>query len=185
MKKILLIVDPQNDFIDGTLAVAGAEERMKALAEALKAEAEYDWIGITLDSHPMNHCSFKNNGGIWPVHCVCQEEGWKLPTYLEEALRTRPDVRYFRKGTLADKEEYSIFDNAEDGSNLREQLIALTKEETVCIELCGIAGDYCVLETLQGLRTFVDDTCIQVRLEFTASIDGGEKLKTYLSTIKG
>lgn len=176
MKKILLIVDPQNDFINGTLAVAGAEEKMKELAKALKAGQAYDWIGVTLDSHPANHCSFKDNGGIWPVHCVCSEWGWKVPAYLEEVLNSNPDVRYFRKGTLADREEYSIFDNEADGADLREQLIGWMKEEAGCIELCGIAGDYCVLETLQGLRKFMDDKCIKVRMEYTASIDGGEKL---------
>lgn len=180
MKSILLIVDPQNDFIKGTLAVPGAEEKMNSLAKAIKAGAKYDWVGITMDSHPESHCSFKGNGGIWPKHCVCNEWGWQLPESLDEALRTNLENRFFRKGTLAHKEEYSIFDNDADGADLRGLIIGWMQEDMVNIELCGIAGDYCVLETLQGLRSFMDDKYIKVRLEFTASIDGGKKLMDYL-----
>ena len=65
MKNILLIVDPQNDFITGTLPVEGAEERMKKLAEYIKARhIEYDYILMTMDSHPTNHSSFKDNEAI-------------------------------------------------------------------------------------------------------------------------
>lgn len=180
MKKILLIVDPQNDFITGTLAVTGAEEKMKAIADALKDPTTYDWISVTMDSHPDNHSSFKDNGGIWPKHCVSNEWGWNLPEYLAEVLRPAQNLQYFRKGTLTDKEEYSIFDNETDGAELKKKLTEWSQQEELRIELCGIAGDYCVLETLKGLRTFIDDACIQVRLEFTASIDGGEKLTNYL-----
>lgn len=63
MKNILLIVDPQNDFITGTLPVAGAEEKMKLLAQYLQDKAKiYDYICITLDSHTERHCSFTENG---------------------------------------------------------------------------------------------------------------------------
>ena len=45
MKNILLIVDPQNDFISGTLPVEGAEAKMKKLAEYIKAKhTKYDYI---------------------------------------------------------------------------------------------------------------------------------------------
>lgn len=56
MKQLLLIVDPQNDFIDGTLAVAEAEAKMKALAAYIKENAgRYQAIFVTQDSHPENH----------------------------------------------------------------------------------------------------------------------------------
>lgn len=71
MDKILLIVDPQVDFISGSLAVEGAKEKMDALASALQnGEIDCDYIMVTKDFHPSNHCSFKENGGQWPPHCV-------------------------------------------------------------------------------------------------------------------
>lgn len=71
MDKILLIVDPQVDFISGSLAVEGAKEKMDALASALQnGEIDCDYVMVTKDFHPSNHCSFKENGGHWPPHCV-------------------------------------------------------------------------------------------------------------------
>lgn len=76
MDKILLIVDPQVDFISGSLAVEGAKEKMDALTNALQSgDIECDYVMITKDFHPSNHCSFKENGGQWPAHCVKGTEG--------------------------------------------------------------------------------------------------------------
>lgn len=187
MKKILLIVDPQNDFITGTLAVEGAKEKMMKLAEYIKNLGyKYDAICITMDIHPMNHCSFKENGGIWPEHCVIYKNGWNIPEYLDDSLMAYSNwsgkpVTYYHKGTNPNTEEYSIFTNIENGLKLRNHIKDMFKEhESVDIDVCGIAGDYCVLETIKGLRKFIGDDYITVLTDYTASIDGGEKLIKYL-----
>lgn len=178
MKSILLIVDPQNDFITGSLAVEGAKERMMKLASYIE-QHNYDYVYITLDSHPQDHCSFKDNGGIWPIHCVTETNGWKIPEYLEKSLI---DIYspYVLKGTHSNKEEYSIFDNCEDGTMLTNQITTLFRENAVYIDICGIAGDYCVLETLKGLRKIIGDKYITILTQYTASIDGGKKLMNYI-----
>ena len=178
MKNILLIVDPQNDFITGSLAVEGAKEKMMKLASYVK-QHNYDYVYVTLDSHPQNHCSFKENGGIWPIHCVTETDGWRIPEYLNKALEYIYNP-YVLKGTHFDKEEYSIFDNYEDGFMLRTQIKELARQEDVYVDVCGIAGDYCVLETIKGLRKFMGDKYITVLTQYTASIDGGEKLMNYI-----
>ena len=185
MKRILLIVDPQNDFITGPLTVKGAKEKMMKLADYIEDEGcKYDYICITLDTHPEDHCSFKENGGIWPKHCVVDTNGQNTPEYLEDAMQfigagKKIYFGYYYKGTESDQEEYSIFDS-EDGYTLSEQITDLIKEHDVYIDICGIAGDYCVLETLKGLRRIIGDQYIQVLTQYTASIDGGEKLRDYI-----
>ena len=184
MKNILLIVDPQNDFITGTLAVEGAKEKIMKLAES--DLSKYDYICVTMDSHPENHMSFEENDGIWPKHCVIYTNGWDIPEYLDNSFRkfnkqTFKPIHFYHKGTEAIKEEYSIFDNTEDGHTLATQIIELFKQDNIYIDVCGIAGDYCVLETLKGLRKIIGDNYIRVRTEFTASIDGSEKLLRYLN----
>lgn len=179
MKNILLIVDPQNDFITGTLPVAGSEEKMRKLAEYIKAKgAMYDHIAVTFDSHPSNHCSFGDFGGIWPYHCIEDTEGWEMPDYLEYAMS---QYYFYKKGTSTNKEEYSIFDNEQWGAKLRKEILEfIGSGDEVYVDVCGIAGDYCVLETLKGLRGIIGNDYISVLSEFTASIDGGEKLNTFL-----
>lgn len=182
MRNVLLIVDPQNDFISGSLPVAGAEAKMQKLAEYIKAKhTKYDYIFVTMDSHPTNHCSFGDNGGIWPIHCVSNTEGWELPGYLNSVLNeTYSLVSYYHKGTNVNKEQYSIFDNWEDGLVLTNKIINLCEEGEAYFDVCGIAGDYCVLETLKGLVNLVGNNYISVLDEFTASIDGGETLRKFL-----
>ena len=69
--KALLVVDYQEDFISGSLAVAGAEGIREVIKEKF---AEYydnlDLIVATIDYHPENHSSFVEQGGPWPKHCV-------------------------------------------------------------------------------------------------------------------
>ena len=174
MKKVLVIVDPQNDFIYGSLAVEGAVEKMVALSKHLK-NTEYDEIFVTLDSHPENHCSFVNNGGQWPIHCIAMTDGWDVPEYLESKLS---NAKWFHKGNDSDVEEYSILQNDEDGYRFRVWLEELDVQDGLEIYICGIAGDYCVLETLKGLNQLFDN--ITVLSDYTASIDGGEKLREYI-----
>ena len=180
MKNILLIVDPQNDFITGSLAVEGAKEKMMKLADYINGDhPSYDYVCVTMDTHPENHSSFKEYGGIWPAHCVYDTNGWNFPEYLNEALKNANFVSCYHKGTEVDKEEYSIFDNEKDGFMLRTQIKELARQEDVYVDVCGIAGDYCVLETIKGLRKFIGDDYINILWDYTASIDGGIKLFDY------
>lgn len=66
---MLLIVDPQIDFITGSLPVPGAEDAMNALALYLQEYGHlYGHIFITCDRHHLSHSSFKEYGGKWPPH---------------------------------------------------------------------------------------------------------------------
>ena len=189
INRILLIVDPQNDFVTGSLAVPGAKEKMENLAKFLETVARrdtlcYNYVCVTMDSHPKDHCSFKENGGTWPEHCVIYTEGWDpcepLKEYSRQRIKGCPVINHYHKGTNHNKEEYSIFDNNDDGKVLENQIAELMDQGSVYIDVCGIAGDYCVLETIKGLRRIIGDRYISVLTQFIASIDGGEKLMNYI-----
>ena len=73
---VLMIIDPQYDFISGSLECSDAIEKMTKLAYYIRENGEkYDSIVITLDWHPIDHCSFIENGGEWPMHCVAYTKG--------------------------------------------------------------------------------------------------------------
>ena len=182
MKNILLIVDPQNDFITGTLAVQGAKEKMLKLADYIKDfNDDYDYIFVTLDTHPVEHCSFKENGGIWPSHCVVFTNGWNMPEYLADAFNGITSLFVYHKGDNRSKEEYSIFQNEMCGKVLTQQLQYFQEQDPdTYVDVCGIAGDYCVLETIKGLKDIINPEHISVLMDLVASIDGGEKLTEFL-----
>ncbi len=184
-EKFLIIVDPQNDFIEGgSLPVSGARSAMQQLAEFVKnSSAEFSTIFVTQDSHPENHCSFSSNGGIWPVHCVRDSSGFKVFPQLQEVLSGLSNVEYCRKGTDSGVEQYSIFSYSDgeitnpDGKKI---ISVLAKSSSPQIVVCGIAGDVCVMNTLNDLVQIRKSAeGISVATNFTASIDGGEKLNAF------
>lgn len=146
-KKLLLIIDPQIDFISGSLAVEGATDSMVELSKYVATHAnDYLMIAITQDWHPTDHCSFKEQGGIWPSHCVAKTEGSEIFQPILDAI-TLPTT-FLHKGDVKDKEEYSVMDNEKSSKILIDIINILHPKE---IDVCGIALDYCVLESVKGL----------------------------------
>ena len=158
-KKVLLIVDPQIDFISGSLAVNEADKAMDFLVDWIEDNIKYiDEIVVTQDWHPENHSSFEDFGGIWPIHCVENTEGAeiypKLKTILDKIADSKP-ISYLRKANKVEKEEYSAFEE-----NLPK---ALSEADEIFVS--GIAGDFCVRHSVADIRrhefagklTYIDD----------------------------
>lgn len=175
MNKMLLIVDPQIDFITGTLPVPGAEEAMNSLARYIDANGgEYLHIAVTADCHPMNHCSFDINGGQWPRHCVEGSVGAAIwPALMESLYKYAPIVTLHYKGRIPEREEYSILMNTDEGSRLDEIIASLSIDR---IDICGIAGDVCVASTLRDAMTRWGTGILSVLEQFSPSLDGGKCL---------
>lgn len=85
----------------------GAKEKMDALASALQnGEIDCDYVMVTKDFHPSNHCSFKENGGQWPPHCVKDTTGSCIYAPLWSVICNyayRKDTDIFIKGDSPDK----------------------------------------------------------------------------------
>ncbi|MEA2471409.1 MAG: nicotinamidase/pyrazinamidase [Thermoleophilaceae bacterium] len=142
MAEALLIVDFQNDFTPGgALGVEGGDEIAGRLNE-LAADAGFELVVATRDWHPPDHGSFREQGGMWPVHCVAGTEGAELHPALDRAL---VDV-VVDKGQDRSADGYSGFE-----ATLLEELLRARGVDHVTIG--GIATDYCVKNTaLDALR---------------------------------
>jgi len=172
--KTLLIIDLQKDFHDpsGTLYVSGAE---KIPGKTAGLVPDFDNVIFTLDFHPMDHCSFKENGGIWPAHCVQHSWGASLP---DEVLRTvdprRQHVSYYVKGDRSYEEEYAAFGRISD-----RMLKALKTSEI--IEICGLCGDYCVGLTVKRMLEFGLKDRMVLNMDCIGSIDGGTSIEKLIA----
>ncbi|MDE6669636.1 MAG: isochorismatase family protein, partial [Muribaculaceae bacterium] len=83
----------------------------------------------------------------------------------------------FHKGQLKDVEEYSIFNN----SSATTEIERLLREHCISqIDLCGLAGDVCVLSSLKDASRLFPNLTINVLTQYSPSIDGGHLLSTYL-----
>lgn len=149
METVHIVIDMLYDFIDGSLACMNAEQAVKKSVEYINNHPQQKTLYIC-DCHPANHCSFKENGGIWPVHCVKGTRGGSIHRDYESIKKAanRPDKNnQFYKGCNSNHEQYSgyeaisqagvtVFDAARGGNNNKEIVIS------------GIATEYCVKETV-------------------------------------
>ena len=174
--RMLIIVDPQIDFTTGSLATAKGPEAMDRLAQAIDNGVldKYTWVIVTQDAHPTNHCSFVENGGVFPAHCVQGTNGMDVYPPLMKALEDSHFGNYhlMTKGDLADKEEFSIFQNARSGEKLTNTITET--EKFVGIDICGIATDYCVYETTKDLMAIYPASKIRIVTNCIAAVDDND-----------
>ena len=165
MKKIVALIDCQNDFIDGSLGV-GYEKWSKAyeyIANELLKDAT-DVI-FTQDYHPVNHCSFTPQGGPWPNHCVENTKGsdfyWKLLQFSD----SHKDIcSVLKKGCDPLREEYGI--------NVLKEINNVNE-----VHVAGLCTDYCVKESSIMTAKENPNTIVYVHLRGSCSIADDTKEK--------
>ncbi|MCK4536156.1 MAG: nicotinamidase [Desulfuromonadales bacterium] len=140
----LIIVDVQNDFLPGgSLAVPDGDAVIPPLnlyidtfhGRGLPIYATRDW-------HPADHCSFREQGGAWPPHCVAGTEG----AAFAPGLHLPDDAVIISKAKLPEKNSYSGFSRTDLAENLKTRTITR-------LFIGGLATDYCVLNTVQDALT--------------------------------
>ena len=153
----LVVVDMLYDFIDGSLACSNAE---KAVAETLKyidsqtrGQGGEDHeildtfpILFIRDHHPADHSSFKEQGGIWPAHCVAGTHGGEIH---EELKPYAVEELIFDKGCDRGVEQYSGFEGINNAGQSLGEILGLL--DTTDVYVCGIATEYCVRNTCEDL----------------------------------
>lgn len=145
---LYVIVDFQNDFVSGSLAVPNAEDTLSAIIQVGKAVEEAGGqVVLSRDWHPHDHMSFASdtNPDGWPVHCEQNTWGGEIHPAILEAF---PNALIFSKGFNPDEEQYSAFfavnlDSA-DQYTLAEYARTVGFSEIIT---AGLALDFCVKET--------------------------------------
>lgn len=135
MKKALIVVDVQNDFLPGgSLAVPHGDEVIPVINNLIE-NGGYDEIIYTMDWHPENHCSFST----WPVHCIAYSHGAQL----NEGLILQDPYNFIHKGESLEVDSYSgFFDN--DGVSKTQLDDFLKSKQIEEVDIVGLALDYCV-----------------------------------------
>jgi nicotinamidase/pyrazinamidase len=167
MKKVLIIVDVQNDFAHpaGALYVKGGEKVALAVEQLVKEKANnYDLIIATADWHSENDSSFKENGGTWPRHCV--QNTWGASLLLSDW--TQKQIEF-----VVGKVDYSGFGGFSVRDPFRlsisEILTAKWEKKEIVVDIVGLALDWCVKATAidshkAGFKT-------RILLEYTGAVN--------------
>jgi nicotinamidase/pyrazinamidase len=138
-KSVLLLADLQVDFCPGgALGVPGGDEIIQTVNDYVRFFHRRRLpIVATRDWHPPNHCSFQEQGGPWPVHCLQTSRGAQF----HPDLIVPPGTTIVSKATDPKKEAYSAF----EGTTLEERLRDMSAET---LYVSGLATDYCVKQTV-------------------------------------
>lgn len=171
----LIIVDCQVDFISGSMAVRGSKEAVQNIISYIQREKDnIEKVIFTVDWHPYKHCSFKENGGQWATHCVNYTTGASIDYNLIKVVEDN-NLKYqvLQKGKDPNREQYGAFENCEtiDELLICEETFFNRYEDVI---VCGIAGDYCVKETIKNLYSW--DAYPSILLSGVASIDDGSAI---------
>jgi nicotinamidase/pyrazinamidase len=150
-KAALIVVDVQNDFADprGSLYVSDGEAVIPVINDQVNAARTAGaFVVYTQDWHPASTPHFQKDGGIWPVHCVKETWGAELHPDLEVVGES------LKKGTDGE-DGYSAFSvrDPSTGETTPTRLEAMLRERGVrVVTVCGLATDYCVVETVLDAR---------------------------------
>jgi len=164
---VLVVVDVQKDFVSGSLAVPDGEQVIAPLNRYIGVFTRKGLCTVaTRDWHPPDHMSFREQGGVWPAHCVAKSEG----AAFAKGLALPEGAWLVSKATAPDREAYSGF----EGTDLERRLKRLGAKR---LFVGGLATDYCVLRTVLdafnlGYEVFV--LADAIRAVNVQPIDGDE-----------
>ena len=153
MKRLLIVVDFQNDFVNGSLGFDQAKELEKPIVELIKEyQKNNDEVVYTMDTHPQNYLNTYEGKHLPVTHCVENTEGWQLYGQVKGLLK---NARCFIKPTFPSLElaEY------------------LKDKEYQDITLVGLVSHICVLSNAIMAKAALPQTPIRIMMNATSSID--------------
>lgn len=151
MKKKLVIIDVQNDFVTEALGTKQAQQMLPRLVE--KAENFEGEILMTQDNHFENYLETQEGRMLPVIHCIKGTRGWELVPELEE-LRKKRKVKVYQKPCfgsirLAEDLKAAYEDGLLDGVELAG----------LCTDICVISNALLIKSVLPELPVFVDAGC--------------------------
>ncbi|WP_066802477.1 bifunctional nicotinamidase/pyrazinamidase [Moraxella oblonga] len=178
--KALLVVDVQNGFIGGNLAVAGANNIIPTVNRLID---EFDTVILTQDYHPKDHISFyQNHDGkkpfdtielpygtqvLWNAHCI---QGTTDADFHANLKADKAEL-IIRKGFHQDIDSYSAFMEADRAT--RTGLAGYLRERGIdTVYVVGIATDFCVAWTAMDAVAFGFDCTVITDATAPIDIDG-------------
>lgn len=165
MRKILVVIDMQKDFIEGALGTKEAEAIVPAVIEKLRSREPAD-IFATRDTHPDHYLETLEGQNLPIPHCLKGTAGWQIPREVQQWIP-------------ADH----IFDKPTFGSvSLAEALRDLSRQEEIELELTGLCTDICVVSNALLLKAYMPEVTISVDPSCCAGVTP-EKHRAALETM--
>ena len=153
MRDILVVIDMQNDFIDGAL---GTDEAISIVDDVVETIEHYDTGSVfaTMDTHTSNYLNTQEGKNLPVKHCIKGEEGWKINSKIAPLIW-----------------EENIFEKPTFGSvDLANHLNAISQSEKIRITLIGVCTDICVASNALLFKAFMPEVPIRIIAKCSAGV---------------
>lgn len=152
MRDLLLVIDMQNDFIDGAL---GTPEAVAIVGNVEKKIKEFEGdVLFTRDTHFENYMDTQEGRNLPVPHCIKDSEGWQIRKELD-ALRTTEAIDKLTFGS----------------SELGPVLVKMNEENPInSITLIGLCTDICVISNAMIAKAFLPEVEILVDASCCAGV---------------
>lgn len=155
MKKVLIVIDMQNDFVDGSLGTKEAQGIVGNVVEKIR-QYQGKKVFATRDTHGENYKSTSEGKHLPVPHCIKGTQGWEI----------RPEVFDALKEVNAE-----IIDKPFFGSLvLVDRLAEMAIQEELEIELVGLCTDICVVSNALLLKARLPEAVIRVDASCCAGV---------------
>ena len=167
MKKILVVVDMQKDFVDGAL---GTKEAVAIVPNVVEKINAFDGeIFVTYDTHFENYMQSAEGRKLPVAHCIKGTDGWQLDKAVQSAL---------------EKKQYTAVEKLTFGSvDLPERIKKAVGEEEFTIEVIGLCTDICVVSNALIIKALYPEIPVKVDSSCCAGVTP-ESHKAALETMK-
>lgn len=150
MRKVLVVIDMQNDFIDGALGTKEAQVMLPRLVE--KLEREEALLVFTQDTHGADYLETQEGKNLPVPHCIKPEKGWEIA----------PSLKPFVEKAAAVVEKPTF------GSLELPKVIAGLEPDA--IELVGLCTDICVIANAMILKAAFSEVPVSVDASCCAGV---------------
>ena len=166
MKKLLVVVDMQNDFVTGVLGTAEAQSVVPAIAEYIKS---YDGdVVFTRDTHKDNYMDTLEGEKLPVPHCIENTTGWEIVPELKPLSEDKNiTLKIFNKPT---------FGSVELAEFIKDSGYEL-------VDFCGVCTGICVISNEVTLKAFAPETRIVTHSDLCACVTP-ESHETALAAMK-
>lgn len=147
MKKLLIVIDMQNDFIDGSLGTPEAEAIVEAVKDKIRSYPPQD-IFATMDTHGPDYLSTQEGRNLPVEHCIKGTEGWRIRPDIVELLT---EATIFEKPTFGSVQMAEAVKEIEDLEEI--ELIGL------CTDICVVSNAILLKANLPEVKICVDSRC--------------------------
>ncbi len=163
MKKILVVVDMQNDFIDGVLGTKEAQNIVPNVIQKIKKHMQQgETIYFTKDTHTTDYLNTQEGKRLPVEHCIRNTFGWELSTPIKNLANE------VQKGSL----QPIIFEKPSFGSEILPTTIKnlVQENEEVYIEVIGLCTDICVISNVVLIKAFLPEAAVSVDASCCAGV---------------